>query len=361
MTVDFNRYQRQTVLDGFGLAGQTQLAKSRVLVVGLGGLGIPVVQYLNAMGVGTLGLVENDTVDLQNLQRQVLYQEKDIGRKKLAVALERLAAQNSQTHLVPYESFLTQENALALIQDYDVVVDATDNFPSRYLINDACTILKKPFVYGALHGFEGQVAVFNYKGGPTYRCLFPNPPVSNNIPNCNDHGVLGIVPGIIGNFQALETIKILTGIGTVLAGQLLLYNGLSQTSQKIQLRVNPENYERTALESSYGTPSCVQQENVINIYDFLSRYTQDQVQLVDVRTAEEYQKDHLTGAVNLPVDDLESGVGLIDLKRSVYLICQSGKRSGMAQQRLQQQYPETSFFQLEGGMAALTKKTIQSS
>ena len=222
------RYLRQTSLKDFGEVGQAKLTEGRVLVVGLGGLGLPVLQYLNAMGVGTLGLMDQDVVELHNLQRQVLYTEKDLGKQKLDVAHEKLQEQNSSTILRTHDSFLTKENALTIIKDYDVIVDATDNFPTRYLINDACVILNKPFVYGALHGFEGHVSVFNYNNGPTYRCLYPNMPTSDEIPDCNENGVLGVVPGIIGTLQALEAVKILTGVGEVLSGRLLLFNGLDQ-------------------------------------------------------------------------------------------------------------------------------------
>ncbi|MDX1471813.1 MAG: HesA/MoeB/ThiF family protein [Flavobacteriaceae bacterium] len=218
-----NRYLRQTSLVGFGPDSQEKLGEAKVLVVGAGGLGIPVLQYLTAMGIGTVGIVENDTIDLTNLQRQVLYSEKDVNHPKIQVASERLNALNSDINIKLHPCFLTAENSLDIISEYDVVVDASDNFPTRYLINDSCVILKKPFVYGALHGFEGQVSVFNYKAGPTYRCLFPNKPSSDEIPNCDVNGVLGIIPSIIGSLQCLETIKIITGIGKVALGELVIW------------------------------------------------------------------------------------------------------------------------------------------
>ena len=204
------RFIRQTSLVQFGAEGQAKLADARVLLVGLGGLGVPVAQYLNAMGIGTLGLVEQDIVEMHNLQRQVLYSENDLGQPKLKVALEKLALQNSNTKLNGHPCFLTKDNALDILANYDVVVDATDNFETRYLINDACLLQNKPFVYGALHGFEGQVSVFNYNNGPTYRCLFPNMPKADEIPDCNTNGVLGVLPSIIGSLQALEVVKLIT-------------------------------------------------------------------------------------------------------------------------------------------------------
>ncbi|MEX0362268.1 MAG: ThiF family adenylyltransferase, partial [Allomuricauda sp.] len=240
--MDF-RYDRQTRLKGFGPNGQHKLAKAKVLVVGLGGLGLPVVQYLNAMGVGTLGLMDQDVVELHNLQRQVLYTEKNLGQSKLEVAHEKLQAQNSQTIFELYDTFLTKENALGIISDYDAVIDATDNFPTRYLINDACVILNKPFVYGALHGFEGHVSVFNHQGGPTYRCLYPNMPTAEEVPDCNDNGVLGVIPGVIGTLQALEAVKLVADIGEVLSGKLLIYDGLSQQMSKFNFKTNPVHKE----------------------------------------------------------------------------------------------------------------------
>ncbi|NND79826.1 MAG: HesA/MoeB/ThiF family protein, partial [Maribacter sp.] len=250
--MNLERYKRQTILKDFGPECQLKLAQSKVLVVGAGGLGIPVLTYLNAMGVGTLGIVDIDEVSISNLHRQVLYNENDIGQSKVTVAIKKLQKQNSDTNLIALKTFLIRDNALDIIKDYDLVVDASDNFPTRYLINDACVILKKPFVYGALHSFEGQVSVFNYLGGPTYRCLFPNMPSANELPDCNEHGVLGITPGIVGNLQALETVKVLTGIGEVLSGKLLLFNGLNQSFQKIKFSPIPANLNITMLQMAYA-------------------------------------------------------------------------------------------------------------
>jgi adenylyltransferase/sulfurtransferase len=229
-----DRYSKQTSLPLFGKQGQLLLANASVLVVGVGGLGIPVLQYLNAMGVGTLGLVDQDIIELSNLQRQLLFSEEDVGRSKTEVAFEKLGAQNSQTQINVHDTYITPSNAQSIVLDYDIVVDATDNFPARYLLSDICTIHKKPLVYGALHGFEGHLSVFNFEGGPTYRCLYPIMPEEQDIPNCNDHGVLGVIPGIIGNLQAMEVIKIITGIGEVTSGKLLLYNGLNQSMYAIK-------------------------------------------------------------------------------------------------------------------------------
>lgn len=277
------RYTRQTILKGFGLVGQQKLAKAKVLVIGAGGLGVPVLTYLNAMGVGKIGVVDNDIVSITNLHRQVLYGQSDVGQSKVIAALEKLKAQNSETEIQVYNAFLTTKNALEIISDYDIVVDTSDNFPTRYLVNDACVILKKPFIYGALHGYEGQVSVFNYENGPTYRCFFPNMPKENEVPNCNEHGVLGIIPGIIGNLQALEAVKVITGIGEVLSGKLLIFDGLSQSYQKIKFKLQSENLEIKMLQDFYEwNDPC----EIIPTFaaDEVQMLLVDKAQIIDVRT-----------------------------------------------------------------------------
>ncbi|MEL7271037.1 MAG: HesA/MoeB/ThiF family protein [Bacteroidota bacterium] len=348
-----SRYLRQQQLPGFGEAGQQKLAKAKVLVVGLGGLGIPVVQYLNAMGVGTLGLVEKDTVALHNLQRQVLYAEGDIGQPKLALVLKQLKAQNSETHHAGYDAFLNTENALEIISGYDIVVDATDNFPTRYLINDACVILNKPFVYGALQGFEGQVSVFNHKGGPTYRCLFPNIPKGTEIPNCNENGVLGVVPGIIGTLQALEVVKVITGIGEPLSGKVLVFDSQNHRYFKMAIQPKPEYQTIQKLLESYETSDCVRVPS-IKADAFLKVIAKEtHPAIIDVRSRPEYQMDHLSQALNIPLDDLALPKSLQELKTSIYILCQSGKRSEMAVAKLQESHPNLTFYSVLGGMNAL--------
>ncbi|WP_330400374.1 HesA/MoeB/ThiF family protein [Cellulophaga sp. RHA19] len=344
------RYVRQTVLKEFGEAAQEKLTKAKVLVIGVGGLGIPVLQYLNAMGVGTLGLVEADSIDITNLQRQVLYTEAEVGYSKLAIAVNKLKAQNSTTLFKTYNTFLTKENVLDIVSNFDVVVDASDNFATRYLVNDACVILKKPFVSGAIQGFEGQLSVFNYKGGPTYRCLFPNMPSANEIPNCNENGVLGVVPGIIGNLQALETVKLITEIGEVLSGELLLFNGLHQAYNKIKFTVVKENLERTSLEDSYGDNGCSTGLSItINDFKGLISANKD-FQLVDVRTLEEFNEYHINNATHIPLLELDKYQSKIEKNKAVYVICQSGKRSRIAQNQLLEK--EITVINVEGGINA---------
>ncbi|MGW9686248.1 ThiF family adenylyltransferase [Flagellimonas sp. 2504JD1-5] len=344
-----SRYSRQTVLKDFGEVGQAKLTKGKVLVIGLGGLGLPALQYLNAMGVGTLGLMDQDVVELHNLQRQILYSEHDLGKQKLDVVLQKLQEQNAETTLISHDSFLTKENALDIIKDYDVVVDATDNFPTRYLINDACVILNKPFVYGALHGFEGHVSVFNHLDGPTYRCLYPNMPSPDEVPNCNENGVLGVIPGIIGTMQALEVIKLLTGVGEVLSGKLLLFNGLNQHTSKITFKTNAVNKKRKQLQEFYEPLDCNIVQSVSGEAFQSIRESRTKITLIDVRTEEEFNSNHLKEALNMPLNDLSQYVPNKGDKE-VYVICQSGKRSELAVKQLQEAHPNLTFYSILGGM-----------
>lgn len=231
------RYQRQMQLQELGISGQKKLKQARVLVVGAGGLGCAALQYLVAAGLGKIGIVDFDTVSLSNLHRQVLYTTKDVGQSKVACAINRLSEQNEYVDLKGFEIELNNTNAIEIFSEYDVVIDGTDNYATRYIVNDASVLLDKPLVYGAIHRFEGQVSVFNYHAGglqgPTYRCLFPEPPLQDAFLNCSETGVLGVLPGIIGCMQANEAIKIITGIGEVMSGKLMFFNALTMHSQTI--------------------------------------------------------------------------------------------------------------------------------
>ncbi|MDC6363350.1 MULTISPECIES: HesA/MoeB/ThiF family protein [Flavobacteriaceae] len=344
------RYIRQTQLKDFGPEGQQKLASAKVLVVGLGGLGLPALQYLNAMGVGTLGLMDQDVVELHNLQRQTLYTEKDVGRLKLEVTHEKLSAQNSGTQFILHDTFLTKDNALEVIKSYDLVLDATDNFPTRYLINDACVILEKPFIYGALHSFEGHVSVFNYNNGPTYRCLYPNMPSPQEVPNCNENGVLGVIPGIIGTLQALEVVKVLTGIGEVLSGKLLLFDGLSQQFTKIGFKATPENHNIKKLQDQYESLDCGLVPSISAEEFQILLESQQSILVLDVRTPEEFIGQHLNESINIPLGQLESASEHIVGAEEIYVICQSGKRSEQAVQQLETSFPAIKFYNVLGGM-----------
>lgn len=347
-----NRYQRQTILSGFGEKGQKALGKAKVLVVGAGGLGVPVLSYLNAMGTGTLGIVDGDVVSKSNLHRQVLYTEAMVGRSKVEMAKAQLSAQNSTTTILIYKTYLSPDNAEKIIENYDLVVDATDNFPTRYLINDVCVLQKKPFVYGALHGFEGQVSVFNYENGPTYRCLFPNMPKADEVPNCNEHGVLGILPGIIGNLQALEVVKIVCGLGGVLAGVLLLYDALTQRTQRMKFKRNPENLKINGIQDTYDFDCEVVLESAeaVGIQNLIK---DNKGLLLDVRTEREFQRKHIDGAKNIPLNELEKRAAEVAIEKPVYIICQSGIRSKKAVLLLQELFPNGKYINVTGGMNQL--------
>ncbi|MFS4469370.1 ThiF family adenylyltransferase [Maribacter sp. 2210JD10-5] len=347
------RYDRQRILKGFGEEGQAKLKAAKILVVGAGGLGVPVLTYLNAMGVGTLGIADADLVSESNLHRQVIYKENQIGLPKVEAIKDNLQAQNSETIINVYKSFLTIDNALEIIANYDVVVDASDNFPTRYLVNDACVILKKPLVYGALHGFEGQVSVFNYDNGPTYRCLFPKMPKVDAIPNCNEHGILGVLPGIIGNLQALETVKVITEIGEVLSGVLFLYDGLSQRTQRMQFNTIPENLELSELQDSYEL-DCNIPVKSIEAIEIEKLITDFDIELIDVRTKEEFVQNHLAKAKHIPLLDLKQRKKEIDTRKPVYVICQSGIRSLKAAVLLKELLPNTEIINVSGGMNQLS-------
>jgi adenylyltransferase/sulfurtransferase len=241
---ELDRYHRQMILPGVGPEGQERLKRASVVVVGAGGLGVPVLQYLVAAGVGRVGIVEMDRVELSNLHRQVLYTTQDVGQPKALVAKERLSALNPLVEIEAYPVRLTSENALEILKGYDLVVDASDNFPTRYLVNDACVLLNKPLVFGAIYQFDGQVAVFHHptaegEMGPCYRCLFPKPPAPGSVPSCAEAGVFGVLPGTVGALMAAEALKVLLGLGRPLAGHLLLYEALEASFRKLQVRRNP--------------------------------------------------------------------------------------------------------------------------
>src|ERR1700680_1223513 len=237
---EIQRYSRHLIMPEVGLEGQLKLKRARVLMIGTGGLGAPLGLYLAAAGVGHLGLVDFDVVDSSNLQRQVTFTTADVGKSKSEAAKARLSALNPMIEIVSYETRLTSDNALELFRDYDIIVDGTDNFPTRFLVNDACVLLGKPNVYGSIFRFEGQAPVFGSPGGPCYRCLYPEPPPPGLVPSCAEGGVLGVLPGIVGSIQAMETIKLILGTGEPLVGRLLLYDALAMRFRELKLRKNPE-------------------------------------------------------------------------------------------------------------------------
>lgn len=348
-----SRYAKQIRLKDFGTEGQASLQKSRILIVGLGGLGIPAASYLNAMGVGTLGLVDGDHVELSNLHRQVLYHEEDMGRLKVEAAGEKLRSQNRDSRIQTYATHLTSENALEICAEYDMIVDASDNFGTRYLVNDTAVILDIPFVYAALHGWEGQLSVFNHKGGPTYRCVFPNPPALGSIPNCDAYGVLGILPGILGAMQGLEAVKICLDIDEVYAGKLLLYNSLQNFIETIILPPRQAGSQRMKLESEYHI-ACPSNAFITPGEFSEVLETNLDIQIIDVRTQAEFNEDHLPGSVNVPLEVLHGSLSRFKGQKNTYLLCQSGTRSQLAQYKLKKVLKGVEIPYVQGGLNELS-------
>ncbi|WP_295769554.1 HesA/MoeB/ThiF family protein [uncultured Mucilaginibacter sp.] len=344
------RYSRQVQLSGFGQSAQQKLKEARVLVVGAGGLGVPVLQYLTGMGIGTIGVIDADVVSLSNLHRQVLYNENDVGKSKVETAVNKLSKLNRQVSFKAYNQLLSVKNALEIIINYDIVVDATDNISTRYLINDACVISNKPFVYGAVQQFEGYVSVFNYLNGPTYRCLYPTPPANGEIPDCNTAGVLGVTPAIVGSQQALQVVKLITGIGKTLSGYLQIFDFLQDEQYKMKLKVRPESRQITALKNSYAEVVCntVLKLSVDELFDWYE--SGKKFQLIDVRELKDFITGHLTGAVSVPYNQFNAGQIKVNAKEPIVMFCQKGARSNSTAQMLQQKYPQAEIYSVLGGM-----------
>ncbi len=337
---EIRRYSRHLILPDVGMAGQIKLKQSSALVVGAGGLGNPLLQYLGAAGVGRIGIVDFDTIDVTNLQRQVMFGTKDVGRKKLEVAKERVLAINPNVDVQMYETRLTSENALDVLKDYDVVIDGTDNFPTRYLVNDASVLLGKPNVYGSIFRFEGQASVFWAAKGPCYRCLYAEPPPPGLVPSCAEGGVLGVLPGIVGSIQAIEALKILLGKGDTLVGRLLVFDALKMKFRELKLRKNPEcpicgthptikepiDYEEFCGLNAPGEQ--VSEEFQITPHELEARLSNGgQVVLLDVREPLEWEINRLQGAVLMPVAQVPNRVNELSTADDIVVYCKTGARS----------------------------------
>ena len=329
------RYDRQLKLEGFGPEKQQLLLNAAVLVIGAGGLGVPVLQYLTAMGVGTIGIVEHDNISLTNLQRQVIYNTEDEGRPKLEMAIKRLRQLNPEITFNAYDAWLMPDNALRIIEPYDVVVDCSDNFGTRYLVNDACVMLNKPFVYGAIHKYEGQVSVFNYKGSATYRCLFPEQPEPGAMLNCSDIGVLGILPGIIGSYQANETVKIICGIGEPLTNQLMTIDTLYNTQHIFQIKAVPGNHDIKSLEADYEQPCDTGGVKSLTVQE-LQQWLEEgrAMQLIDVREDDEWEVCNLPQAIHIPMGLVLQVTSKLARNVPLVLLCHHGMRSRMVATQL---------------------------
>ncbi len=342
------RYSRHLIIPEVGIEGQKKLKAAKVLLVGTGGLGAPLGLYLAAAGIGKIGLVDFDTVDFTNLQRQVIHFSKDVGRKKLDSAAEKMQAINPHVEIARYEVALTSENALEILKDYDLVVDGTDNFPTRYLVNDACVLLGKPNVYGSIFRFEGQATIFAYEGGPCYRCLYPEPPPPGLVPSCAEGGVLGILPGTIGLIQATETVKLILGIGEPLVGRLLLYDALGMRFRELKLRKDPEcpvcGEHRTITKlidyhQFCGVPqpqAAPAQESKVNegeidVTELKAKLDRgDDFVLIDVREPHEYRICSIPGAKLIPLGEFPKHIGEFDPAADIVIHCKSGMRSAKA-------------------------------
>ncbi len=344
---DYERYSRHLILPEVGLEGQKRLKAASVLCIGTGGLGSPLLLYLAAAGIGRIGIVDFDIVDTSNLQRQVIHGTSWVGKPKIESAKNRIHEINPYCQVDLYETRLTSENALEILQPYDIVVDGTDNFPTRYLVNDACVLLNKPNVYGSILRFEGQATVFNYEGGPNYRDLFPEPPPPGMVPSCAEGGVLGILPGIIGLIQATEAVKIILGQGNTLSGRLLLYNALDMKFRELKLRPNPIRPVIEKLvdyEEFCGIPQAKAEEakqqmesqemTVKDLKELLDSGAKDFV-LLDVRNPNEYEIAKIPGSVLVPLPDIENGNGVAKVKKilnghRLIAHCKMGGRSAKA-------------------------------
>jgi molybdopterin/thiamine biosynthesis adenylyltransferase/rhodanese-related sulfurtransferase len=363
------RYSRHLIMPEVALDGQKKLKQARVLTIGAGGLGAPLAMYLAAAGVGTLGIVDFDVVDESNLQRQIIHGTSDIGRPKMESARDRINDINPNVHVEAYEEALSSENALEIFKDFDVIVDGTDNFPTRYLVNDACVLTGKPNVYGSIFRFEGQASVFWAKEGPCYRCLYPEPPPPGLVPSCAEGGVLGILPGAIGTIQATETVKLILGIGEPLVGRLLLYDALGMSFREMKLRKDPncpvcgENPSVTELidyQEFCGIPQANAQATAdevpeITVQELKKRLDNgENLSVLDVREPHEYEVANI-GARLIPLNELPERLAELDRDVPLAVHCKTGGRSARAVKLLQ----ETGFqnaFNVEGGITAWSEE-----
>ncbi len=344
---EIKRYNRHIILSEIGEQGQEKLKAANVLVAGCGGLGCPCLQYLVAAGVGHIGIIDFDLVSESNLQRQILFSTQDIGKSKVLVAKKKLNKQNPFVKIKTYAEKINPENALIILKKYDIIIDCTDNFSTRYLLNDACVILKKPLVSGSVFKFDGQATVFNYQDGPTYRCLYPEPPLPKDMPNCNDIGILGVVPGMIGAMQANETIKIITGIGDVLKGKLFTFNALTMEFNIFSFQKDEEN--KNIRKLSEFTQVCSIEVKEISADELKQKIqNKEDFQLIDVREEQEHQANNIGGEL-IPLNSLSQNLDKISADKQVIVYCQLGARSRKAVEFLQQKQ-FTNIYNLKNGL-----------
>jgi sulfur-carrier protein adenylyltransferase/sulfurtransferase len=364
------RYSRHLIMPEVGMEGQQKLKAAKVLCIGAGGLGSPLALYLAAAGVGTLGMVDFDVVDYTNLQRQIIHSTSDVGRKKLDSAADKLKAINPFLNLLPFDMKLTSANALELFREFDIVADGTDNFPTRYLVNDACVLTGKPNVYGSIFRFEGQASVFATEDGPCYRCLYPEPPPPGLVPSCAEGGVLGILPGLVGVIQATETIKLILGQGDSLVGRLLLVDALGMKFRELKLRKNPDcpvcgkhrtitkliDYDQfCGIRGVEAAPTTGGDLSEISVEELKKKIdSKADIFILDVREPHEYQICNLNGYL-IPLGDLPKRVGELDSSREIVAHCKMGGRSAKAVAFLKQA-GFTKVHNLTGGITAWAER-----
>ena len=352
--LELKRYNRHIIMPEIGIEGQKKIKNAKVLVIGAGGLGCPILQYLTAAGVGTLGICDFDYIDESNLQRQILFGTDDIGKSKAKTAASKLALLNPHVEFNIHDLKLDKSNVLKLFGQYDIIVDGSDNFPTRFLVNDACVIKGKPLVFGAIYKFEGQVSVFNYEGGPTYRCLIPEQPDSSEMLSCSQIGVIGVLPGIIGSYQASEVIKIITGVGDVLKGEILLVDTLSMNHDRIKFKRNEDTANITEL-SNYGDFCMDEFPEVKNIgvAELQEKIKgAEKINLIDIREKELFESYHIPDSINYQIEEILDNPELVPKGINVVLICDNGNNSMAVIDFLEESHDYNNVHNLKGGIQA---------
>lgn len=368
MNLDTIRYQRQIQLKEVGLEGQHKIAKAKVLVIGAGGLGCPALQYLAAAGVGTIGIVDFDVVEMSNLQRQILYSVDDIGKSKASTAAKKLEQLNPEIKIKVYNFQITNANALDILENYDIIIDGSDNFATRYLINDACVILDKPLIYGAVLRFEGQIGVFNLTDKKSncktnYRDVFPESPDSDSAISCNEVGVLGVIPGIIGTMQATEALKIITGVGKVLANTIVSYNALENTFYDFEIATNTNpNVDYPKSKSAFLAFDyrwvCDTNQDTISVEEFDRLRVKEKITIIDVREKGEFPIVDEFQFESIPLSEFETRIWTISIANKMVLYCKSGQRSLKALKIIKDKFPNSNVFSLSGGIVSWKNNNI---
>ncbi|WP_158996005.1 HesA/MoeB/ThiF family protein [Mucilaginibacter sp. L196] len=335
--VKLKRYSRQVILPEIGLPGQEKLTNAKVLMIGAGGLGCPVLQYLAAAGVGTIGIVDDDVIDISNLHRQILYTTADVGKPKACIAKHKLGLLNPHINITAYNERFTPINAQNICNDYDLVIDGSDNFETRYLINDTCVVLNKVLIFGSIFKFEGHVSVFNYHNGPNYKDMFPEAPPSNEVPNCAEIGVLGVLPGIIGMYMANEAIKVICGIGETLSGKFMSINALDNTSSVFRVIKQQQKFIKAPVATIVEPIPNENHEITIEELNKWLQQTPNEIYLVDVREGYEFE-DYNIGGINIPLYELKEHIESLPPDKKLVFCCHTGQRSKMAIQLLKPVY-----------------------